>query len=250
MSDDDQPAAPTRGRHYDWPAIKAAYVEGVEVDGKLTWPTLDESARAHEALPHKVRERAAAEGWTDERATFQRRVELERREERSAELARMGADIDLAALRIARSGFTLTAARLQELTGVQAARQEEQAGNGEGTTPAPMMHTMPLDALELQRLGLAARRWFDIAREAIGDVPTTSLHISTPDGVQVEHSGTVETRDTRTREILLALVDARVLPEALRDAIGNGDELGLEGLLALGSGDGGPSGDSDDTEAH
>lgn len=201
-----------RGRHYDWPSIKAMYVEGTEVEGRLQWSTLDECAAEFDANASNVRDRAAKEGWGEERTLFQRRIEAERQTKRSEEIARLGADLDVSALRIARSGMVVTGTRLLELQERARRRQawiEQHEGNEEAALDAPPA----VSASELERLARGVAVWYRLGRDAVGDVATQGLAISTPYGpIQVEAGLSDDERSHRTEAIAKVLADAGVIP--------------------------------------
>jgi len=104
-----------RQKQLDWPAIKADYIEGVTQGQGRRLPTYEDLATKYDCSGVTLRKRGAEERWMDERATFQRRMEEDRRQQRSHELATLAADLDVNALRIARSGLSVTAARISEL---------------------------------------------------------------------------------------------------------------------------------------
>lgn len=214
---DAEPILPTpqRRRRINWQRLKADYVEGfTDTEGKTRWPTLRELAEKHGIHGGNVRDRAAAERWVDERATFQRRVEDLRQIERSTELASLGADLDVSALRIARNGLAVTASRLQEL-GERAGRRREALRQNEGRETASTPE--PPDSDEVATLSRAAAAWYDLGTKALGD--TSSVR------VDLEVSGTVELEHTlapaaRAVELTNILIQAGAI-----DAAGRGDVL-------------------------
>lgn len=226
---DEQPTPNVRGKHYDWEAIRTTYVEGHEVDGKLTWPTLDDTAEIHSARPERVRAKSGEEGWVELRARFQQRVAEQRQTERSAELARLGADFDVAALRTARAGLALTASRLNELGAHQQARDRLVAfdddhdglilGDDEQAQRRELLEraSFPVDANDLSRIALAGQRWFALGREALGDDTSFGVHVAP---IKVEHTLTDERGSTMTAEIILALVEAGELDPGVAQALG------------------------------
>lgn len=212
-----------RGKHYDWPAIKAAYVEGIEHDGRLTWPTLDESAQLHDAIPSKVRERAAKEGWGDERAAFRRRIEEQRQEERSSEIARLGADLDVAALRIARSGLSIVGSRLLELTARSETRRTKLAERDGDETGALDVPPAP-SASEVERLARSAHVWYRIGRDAMGDLPSSAILVGGPGGGPIEVEVTGEERRERTAAIIAVLADPHVQEALAASGVNGADD--------------------------
>lgn len=193
-------------RRYNWTRLKAEYVEGIsDADGRVRWPSYAELAERHDVIAKNVRRKAAAEHWTDERATFQRRVEQQRQHERSTELATLGADLDVNALRIARNGMAITAARLQELGMASQLRAEAARQNGgspgAGAPPA-------VDSDEVRILARAATDWYDLGLKALGDVPRIEIDAT----LDVDGSIDVTMDDSeRAARILTILTDAGVL---------------------------------------
>lgn len=251
-----------RGQHYNWPAIKAMYVEGVEHEGTLTWPTLDECAREHNARPDKVRLRAAGEGWTDQRVTFQRRIEEQRQAERSEEVARLGADLDVAALRVSRGGMSLVAARLAELQGQAAARgralqkaaEQERAGNEEAAAAAALDAPPAPQSEELRRLAAAAGDWYALGARALGDTATTRVLLEPPTRpIQVSHEHHGEVRDARIKETLAVLVEIGAWDgiTGIDGITGEQPPAGLAELLAgAAEGTAGPDADTEADQVH
>lgn len=216
-----------RGRHYDWPAIKAAYVEGTERDGKLQWLSLDACAELHDAIPSKVRERAAKEGWVDERAAFRRRIEEMRQEERGAEIARLGTDLDVAALRIARSGLSIVGARLLELTARSEARRkalEDHNGDDTGALDVPPAPS----SSEVERLSRSAHVWYRIGRDAMGDTPSSAILVGGPGGGPIEVEVTGEERRGRAAAIVAVLADADVQAAIAASGVNTPDDDTLD----------------------
>jgi len=209
-----------RSRRHNWARIKAQYTEGITDDrGQTRWPSLREVAELNNVHSGKVRDRAAAERWTTEREQFQARIESIRRNERATELAALGADLDVNALRVARNGLAVTAARIQEL-GQQAQTRAEalrQSGGriGAGLPPAP-------DSEELGVLSRAAGQWYDLGTKALGDIPTQRVELDL--GVTLEQAEVSMSDDERAVRLVQILTEAGVLPDA-----GPGDVLDVDG---------------------
>lgn len=236
----------------DWFAMRAAYVEGLQEDGRLTWPTLNEIATRWGANAANVRDRAATERWTERRAQFQRRVEEERQAARAEEMARIASDLDLRVLRAAATGIGIAEGRLREFALMGQARTaalREREGNPNVVVPA----APPTD--EVATIATTIGKWYEHANRALGDVPTSRLVVDGGRPIQVEHAAlTPEERDNRTAGIIAVLVEAGAIPG---DIFGNGH--GADG--AAGNGHavldvGGPSalpggeGDAEDDEVH
>lgn len=203
---------PRKYQKYDWPTLKRDYVEGIEVDGKLTWPTFNELSERHGVWSSNVRDRAAIEMWTTDRAAFQRRIEMQRQQARSQELAALGADLDLQALRIAKNGLTITSARLGELGQAAQERMEaiRQAG-GKVTAETPK----PVDSEELGTLSRAAVQWYALGSKALGDDQRMRLDVEVAAEIAVEAT----VRDQRTVGIMAILADINKLEPGVEDVI-------------------------------
>lgn len=219
----------TRRRRYNWTRIKADYVEGITGDdGKITWPTYDIVAERNGALPQNIRTRAAREHWTDERAAFQARIDTQRQDERSTEIASLGADLDVQALRVAKNGMAITGARIQEL-GMMAtdrARHIQQAG-GRVTAETPRAP----NSEEIGTLSRAAATWYQLGREAMGD--GVRVHVEHGGMVQVDAELTVHERDEAALAVLAIMQEAGLLPDGVVDTRAVLDVAG-GGALAAG----------------
>lgn len=236
-----------RRRRYNWPRLKAEYVEGITgTDGKVYWPSFSEVAERNHALSQNLRTRAAKEGWTGERAQFQRRIESQRQNERSTELAALGADLDVSALRVARNGLAVTAARMQEL-GRDATLRAEAIRQAGGRTTTPGTPPAP-DSDELATLARAANSWYELGTRALGDVPTARLEVD----LDVDVTATLDSsqRDSATLAVMAILQEARLITDGTVDTR---DVLDVGGGPALDVGVGGdpetqqvPAADPDD----
>jgi len=208
------------GSRYDWTALHREYVEGIEIESETVWPSLRELARRHHALDHKIAERSSAEGWVDQRASFRRRIEHERRQEKAVEVARQGVELDAAAMRIARVGLAVVGGRMAELGGqVQARgrRIEELRGAG-GAVVGEHVDGAPLPprAEEVATLARGAAHLYNLGRAAIGDVPEASVVFRGDPTTPIAVEGKVEhDHDGRVEAIVAALVEARALPPGL-----------------------------------
>lgn len=236
----------------DWPDMRAAYVEGLQEDGRIHWPTLNEVATMYACHPASVRQRAAAESWTEQRATFQRRIEEERRAARAEEMARIGADLDIRVLRAAATGLGIAEGRLREF-GMMSQARTAALRLREDNPATPIPPAPPSE--EVATLAGTVARWYDLGNRALGDVPTQRLLVEGGRPIQVEHTAlTPEERDTRTAGIIAVLVEAGAIPG---DIFGNGhggNGAGGNGHAVLDVG--GPSAlpgvesDAEDDEVH
>jgi len=55
---------------HDWPTIRKDYVEGIEQDGKLTWPTMEAIAVKYGIEGPMLRMHASKQKWTDLRDKY------------------------------------------------------------------------------------------------------------------------------------------------------------------------------------
>jgi hypothetical protein len=172
----------------DWTRIKADYVEGVPNDDDTAWLSLDAVADRHGIARSTVHQRAAHDGWSGERAAFQHRVEAQRQAARATEMARVGGDLDIDALTLARDGLTLCAGQIIEMA--------------EGR--------VPIDSRELVRLAKASAEWYGLGLRAVGATPMITVDV-TDDVFELSEYE----RDQRARGILAILRDAGVLPAEL-----------------------------------
>ena len=106
---------PRQRRRHDWSAIKAAYVEGVEINGvRNPIPTLDEIAARFDIHVSVVRKCSMRETWTDQRDLFTRRLEESKQQKTTEVLASKGAEFDALSLRVAEKLFKKIEKRLDE----------------------------------------------------------------------------------------------------------------------------------------
>lgn len=205
---------------HDWTAIRAAYVEGVPDDDTTLWLTLDEVAARYGVNANSMRRKAAAEQWVEERAAFQRRIEIDRQQQRSAEVARLGADLDVRALTMARDGMAITAARMQEL-GMAAQRRIKALSNNQ--VPADP----PVESLELDRISRSAAEFYAMGTKALGEAPKFDISVHADEDVEPE-----DLRDAESLGIMAILREVGALPPELEDVI----DIGA-GRLSLVAGD-------------
>jgi hypothetical protein len=136
-----------RTTKHDWPSIRRDYVEGIDRDGVIVYPTMDEVAERHKVMPNRVREQAAKRGWFADRERLQARIAQARETKRAVVIGRAGADFDSKVLRFA--GRLL--------------------GDVERTRKRLTRKDANVDPLELSRIGLAARHCQTLAKVALGE---------------------------------------------------------------------------------
>jgi hypothetical protein len=133
---------------YNWPAIKAEYVEGfVNADGNIAPPSLEAVAKKYGAHAVTVRKRATREGWLQERSSYATKVEQARIEQKSDKLAGEAAKFDIKCLKVAEAGISHIGRHLQLAA--------------EAKTPLP--------AGELAQLSAAHKNFQQSGRLALGD---------------------------------------------------------------------------------
>lgn len=199
-----------------WPTMRAAYVEGLSENGRVTWPTLNEVAVIGGIHASNVRQRAAVENWVEARATFQRQVDEERQAARAHEMARLGADLDIRVLRAAATGLGIAEGRLAEFGRMTQAR----------TAALRLLDDHPETKLppapssdEVSVVATSITKWYELGNRALGQVPTARLVVDGGRPLQVEHSLTPAEQDKRTAGIMAVLEEAGVVP---RGIFGNG----------------------------
>lgn len=204
-------------RNYDWPRIKARYVEGYPdgEQGITIWPTLNDVA-AHFRLPaNRIREKAAMEGWVEQRNRYQAQVEATRRQAKAAAMTKHATELDNRALSIAQSGLQLCHIRLAQLTRAAQAARADEVGD-------PTSGRSVVDAQEMQRLAQAVDLWHKIGLRAVGDPETHRLEISGPSGAPIEIAQELKRDDPNRLTGVLA-----VLRQAgLGDLFGAGGDAG------------------------
>lgn len=165
-----------RAARYDWPAIRASYVE----EGR----TYAAVAELHELPIRTVESRAAREDWARERRLYQQRLARAKQDQRVDLVAKEAAEFDHALLRTAKAGFAVTANQLSRIQGLiqayeAAAQAEPKRGDSEGfcsTTPQKQtkgalgFHSRVNN--ELEKLARAVTGWARLVHEALGDLPS------------------------------------------------------------------------------
>lgn len=201
------------GRRYQWEQVRETFVEGyMDGDGILRFPNLRETAELHEVPYNRTREHAAREGWNEGRAAFQAQMEHARFAEKSQTAAREMQQIDSQALIAAKTGMTLSLARLRELA--KEVNDRAQAGqNGDGLS----VYLEPLDVRELGALAHNVKAWRELAALSLG-VPSevTAVEISGPGGTPVDLRQELmfdDPDDSRLTRLFIAMERANLLPE-------------------------------------
>jgi hypothetical protein len=167
-------------RHFDWPSIRAAYVQGVDgpaAGGNTIWLSLTQLAERFGIGITAVKERSSREGWPAQRAQFQAQVEAKRAADRAELLSKKGMTLDDNAIDVGSAGLALVRAKLAEIgQAAQAARSNSGPGKGSGGT---------INSTELQRLASAADLFHKVGARALGD-PEARVVVSGPSGGPIE----------------------------------------------------------------
>lgn len=110
-------SAKKRGpRRIDWLAVRRDYVEGIQRDDKVEWPTLQELCKLHRISMSAVGDKAMEEDWTGERKKYQKRVEEKRRAVRADKLGNAQAEFDNRVMRVAESQLAMIIRAMTEAT--------------------------------------------------------------------------------------------------------------------------------------
>lgn len=164
----------SKNRKYNWPEIKAHYIEGVTgPDGVVYWPTLTETAKYFNANLSRVGEHSSMERWADQRIIAQRRINIAKRDERNKELAREAVEIDTSALNVGKVGLRLVLARLAHVARDMAkhseTREEMQRLVEMGAEIDMKKLRSPVYHLEMESLARAASTFHELTRKALGE---------------------------------------------------------------------------------
>lgn len=103
-------------KRHDWFSMRLVYTQGLDKDGGVVWPSLDQVAELFDCHPGQVRDRAALERWTEDRSHFQSKVRQAAAEEKVETLAKRAAAFDLGTLQIAERGIRMVQEALDEAT--------------------------------------------------------------------------------------------------------------------------------------
>ncbi len=135
-------------RKYDWPAIKAEYVEGIVNDeGNRDWVSLEDLAKKYGMAPPSMRRKSSQEKWLQERYAFVTKVERARLEKKTDKLAGEAAQFDIKCLKVADAGISHITRHFQ-----LAAEAKK-----------------PLPAGELAQLSAAHKNFQQVGRLALGE---------------------------------------------------------------------------------
>lgn len=229
---------------YNWPRLRMIYVEGSVSDaGERTFPSMREVGVLEGVPEQRIRERAAKEGWTQERAAFQGRIERDRQERRNKELTQQAVELDTRALTVSKMGLQLIAARVGEVAkSLQKRNQELQRAEAENREP-DLYGLDGVDAREMETLSRAAIGWHALAGKALGEVPTQRLELTGRGGgtLSIDHNVRAEiTKDDPDRLAALVVAFNRaglagLAPQALGPGSAGGTDQEAPGHQANGA---------------
>jgi hypothetical protein len=144
------------GRRTDWLAARAAYVEGVQGENGIEWPTLAEIAARFKCGIRAVELRSANENWPTQRTRFQARFAIKLREKKAEAMAHKAAQLDERFLEASQRLLALIE-RLQE---AESAKADNGNSRPEGVAT----------------LSLAAQRAQKVAKIAVGEAADITRH--------------------------------------------------------------------------
>jgi hypothetical protein len=204
-------------RRHNWPLIEREYIEGCTLGDEIVWLTMDEMCMRHGVNRRRVWEHARAGNWNEHRAAYQRRVDEQRQAERSTELARIAAELDLAAVEVARDGLALVTARIGELGAQSQQRADALAAEDDDALAA----NPPPVALELDRLARAADTWYVLGTRAVGLGPRAQLDVEWATPLDEDERDAMSVRMLRLLE--------QYVPEYLPPGFGDVIDLSPDG---------------------
>jgi len=142
-----------------WDFIRAQYVEGVQgPDGRLYYPSSFVLAEEHGISRSTISQRAAKEGWTDQREIWQARLEQQRQEKKVDLLSKEAARFDL-------DIYKIVASAVSHIQGhFLIAQRKLQKAEGRDLT---VQDVMTLG--EINRLTMALERLQRVGRLALGE---------------------------------------------------------------------------------
>lgn len=111
---------------YDWPVLRAAYVEGCEIDGtRVETPSLRQVAEKYGVKHERLRKVSSTQNWTDQRHMYLSKVEQMRREKRAENMAARGAEFDANVLEVSETLINLSRRELNRI--ITEARQNQKS---------------------------------------------------------------------------------------------------------------------------
>jgi len=161
-----------REGRYPWNTIRAAYVEGLQEENGLRFPTLDELATKYGPDAAHMRRKAAKERWAEQRKMFQSKVEAARQDNKVNLLAAEAAKFDAECLELARVG-------LHHVRGHFLNAQEKFKSTGGKDA---------MNVAMLEKLSRASERYQKVGRLALGEPTEHSREDGGPENVITDES--------------------------------------------------------------
>lgn len=90
---------------HDWNAIKKEYVEGVTIDGQLTYPTQASLCKKYNIEKALMSRRAKADQWDTQREIFNNKITTERQQKKVDVISDEGSQFDLDCFNAAKAGL-------------------------------------------------------------------------------------------------------------------------------------------------
>lgn len=88
----------------EWEKVRSAYVQGVtDADGNRAYPTLEALAESYDVHLLTVHRHSKNEGWREQRAVFEGKLQREMDEEKRKLLSQEAVEFDVNSLRIAKA---------------------------------------------------------------------------------------------------------------------------------------------------
>lgn len=98
----------------NWIEMKREYVEGINVDGKLTFPDLSQIAQKHDCTYSAISKKSSAEKWTTEKKLFWKKIEKSRQDKTIEHLASESANFNAKLLKLSEIFLSHCAKHAQE----------------------------------------------------------------------------------------------------------------------------------------
>lgn len=164
-------------RKYDYDTARIFFVEGYPVDpddpdSDREWLNLRELSDRQEIPYQRLRERASAERWTEQRKAWQRDKAADRQKRRMEKLGKQSIEFDESSLGLAKMGLQLVGVRMNEIAQMVKATADQRAdamnrlANGQPVDRQELWSQVRAE--ELERLAKAASTLQDIGRKALG----------------------------------------------------------------------------------
>ncbi|MBP2652620.1 MAG: hypothetical protein H6Q73_189 [Firmicutes bacterium] len=90
---------------HNWDEIRKEYIEGMEQDGQLVYPTQKSIADKYGIAPETVNRKAKAEQWEVQREIFVNKTSIKRQEKKAELISDEGSQFDLDCFNAAKAGI-------------------------------------------------------------------------------------------------------------------------------------------------